>query len=186
VRPLGQDDVADERHDELALRRHPRGHRPEQLVDPVVDDGQVQPVPWAEPLLGFRPLAVGDEDDPVGVPQESAQLGPSVGAGQAVVDVQTDARSVAPECLPPGKAGGGVVTLVDQDELRLDGADHLDRWVVDVAEGGTPPAEPAPRDVPPHRGRREPDRAVRDRQDAGVLRRRPGGQRHRRLSPARS
>ena len=128
----------------------------------------------AEPLVGLRPLVLGDEDHPVRMPEQPSQLGAAVAAGQPVVDVEAYPRTVATQRFPLGEAGRRVVPLVDQHEVRSLGADDLDRGVVDVAEVRAQPSEPAPDDVLPNRLFVEPHGFVRHRQSASVLRHQSG------------
>ena len=126
-------------------------------------------MPAAEPLLRLRPLVLGDEHDAVGVTEQTPQLAPAVAAREPVVHVEADSRTLTPQSFPLRKAGGGVVALVEEDEVRVLAADHLDRGVVDVPEVRAQPSEPTPRDVPSEVGHREPDGAVRHGQRSRVL-----------------
>jgi hypothetical protein len=96
--------VADDANPELAAGEP--GGEVSGLADEVRDI-----VPAAEPLLRLRSLVLGDEDDAVGVPQQTPQLTPAVAARKPVVDVQAYSRSVAAQWFPLRKAGGRLTTL---------------------------------------------------------------------------
>ena len=131
---LGHDHVADEGHHELAVGRAARGERlgtaRRPRCGPRRAGRHARPRAAPPPPRAGAPRRTrrGQRDPP------PPHFAPAVAAREPVVDVEEDARSLTAQSFPLREGGRRVVALVEEDEVGVFAAHHLDRGVVDMAE----------------------------------------------------